>query len=91
MYIRVLSNRPRIKFAIGAALTGLLRYVSHVISGVFAFGAYALDAEATNFLTYSAVYNTYVFIDIALVIVVGVVILSSKSFVKELNKMEIEA
>lgn len=89
--LRVLSNRPRIKFAIGAALTGLLRYVSHVISGVFAFGAYALDAEATNFLTYSAVYNTYVFIDIALVIVVGVVILSSKSFVKELNKMEIEA
>ena len=89
--LSVLSNRPRIKFAIGAALTGLLRYVSHVISGVFAFGAYALDAEATNFLTYSAVYNTYVFIDIALVIVVGVVILSSKSFVKELNKMEIEA
>ena len=89
--LRVLSNRPRIKFAIGAALTGLLRYVSHVISGVFAFGAYALDAEATNFLTYSAVYNTYVFIDIALVVVVGVVILSSKSFVKELNKMEIEA
>ncbi len=89
--LRVLSNRPRIKFAIGAALTGLLRYVSHVISGVFAFGAYALDAEATNFLTYSAIYNTYVFIDIALVVVVGVVILSSKSFVKELNKMEIEA
>ena len=83
----ILKNMPRAKFGIGAAITGIFRYVCHVISGVFAFGAYALDAEATNFLTYSAVYNTYVFIDIALVIVVGVILLSSKGFLAELNKM----
>ncbi len=83
----ILKNMPRVKFGIGAGITGLFRYVCHVISGVFAFGAYALDAEATNFLTYSAVYNTYVFIDIALVIVVGVILLSSKGFLAELDKM----
>lgn len=83
----LLANMPRVKFGIGATLTGILRYASHVISGVFAFGAYALDAEATNFLVYSAVYNSYVFIDIALVIIVGVIILSSKSFRRELDKM----
>ncbi len=86
--LEILSNMPRVKFCIGTALTGILRYASHVISGVFAFGAYALDAEATNFLVYSAVYNTYVFIDIALVIVVGIIILSSKSFRRELDKMK---
>ena len=85
--LNVLSNMPRLKFAIGALLTGTLRYACHVISGVFAFGAYAADTGATNFLTYSAVYNSYVFIDIALVIVVGIILFSSKSFLHELKKL----
>ncbi len=89
--LNLLSDKPRIKFAIGAILTGIFRYVCHTISGTFAFGAYALDASATNFLSYSAVYNTYVFIDIALVVVAGIIILSSKAFRKELDKMKIEA
>lgn len=85
--LNVLNNIPRLKFAIGALLTGAFRYVAHVISGVFAFGAYAADAEAANFLTYSAVYNSYVFIDIALVIVAGVILLSSKGFKNEIDKL----
>lgn len=89
--LNVLSDKPRIKFAIGALLTGVFRYIAHTISGTFAFGAYALDTGATNFLTYSAIYNTYVFIDIALVVVAGVIILSSKAFRKELDKMKNEA
>ncbi len=84
----VLENLPRLKFTLGAVLTGTFRYVAHVISGVFAFGAYAMDAEATNFLIFSAGYNSYVFVDIALVIVVGVILLSSKSFRKELDKLK---
>ena len=85
--LNLLTDKPRIKFAIGAVLTGIFRYVAHTISGTFAFGAYAIDAGASNFLVYSAAYNTYVFIDIALVIVAGVIILSSKAFRKELDKM----
>ncbi len=84
----VLENLPRLKFTLGAVLTGTFRYVAHVISGVFAFGAYAMDAETTNFLIFSAGYNSYVFVDIALVIVVGVILLSSKSFRKELDKLK---
>ena len=86
--LNVLDNLPRLKFTIGAVLTGLFRYVAHTLSGVFAFGAYAMDTGATNFLIYSAVYNTYVFIDIALVIVAGLVILSSKAFLKETDKLK---
>ncbi len=85
--LNVLNNMPRLKFTIGALLTGTFRYIAHTISGVFAFGAYAADGGASSFLAYSAVYNTYVFIDIALVIVVGLVLFSSKGFIKELKKL----
>ena len=85
--LNVLSSMPRVKFAIGALLTGTFRYIAHTISGVFAFGAYAADSGASSFLTYSAVYNTYVFIDIALVIVAGIILFSSKSFSKEIKKL----
>ncbi len=85
--LNVLNNMPRLKFVLGVILTGAFRYVAHTISGVFAFGAYAMDSGATNFLLYSAVYNTYVFIDIALVVVVGLVLLSSKAFLKETDKL----
>ncbi len=85
--LNVLNNLPRLKFTIGVVLTGLFRYIAHVISGVFAFGAYAADSGATSFFTYSAIYNTYVFIDIALVIIVGLVLFSSKSFMHEIKKL----
>ena len=81
------NNLPQVKFLIGGIICGVLRYLSHVLSGVFAFGAYATDSGASSFLTYSAVYNTYVFIDIALVIIVGLILFSSKSFIKEINKL----
>ena len=84
--LNVLENSPRLKFSLGILFTGIFRYIAHTVSGVFAFGAYALDSGATNFLTYSAVYNTYVLVDIALVIVAGCCLLSSKGFTQELNK-----
>lgn len=75
----------QVKFALGAAAVGVTRYISHVLSGVFAFGANAAAEGATNFWIYSATYNAFVFIDIALVIAAGVLVLSSKSFVKQLE------
>ncbi len=79
-----LENLPQVKFAIGAVITGILRFVSHVLSGVFAFGAYAVD-EGKNLLTYSLAYNSFVFVDIALVIVAGVLVFSSKAFQKAIS------
>lgn len=79
---------PQLKFALGAAVAGSLRFLCHVLSGVFAFGAYAMDAGVSNFWVYSLIYNTYVFIDIALVVVVGVILLCSKNFNREIDKMK---
>ena len=86
--LNVMNNLPRLKFSLGVVLTGLFRYLAHTFSGVFAFGAYAMDSGATNFLLYSAVYNTYVFIDIALVVVAGLILFSSKAFLKETDKLK---
>ncbi len=77
---------PQLKFALSALIGGAMRYVAHVLSGAFAFGAYALDAGASNVFTYSLAYNSFVFADILLVIVAGVLLLSSKAFVAETKK-----
>ena len=82
-----LDNIPQVKFALSAFIGGGLRYVAHVLSGVFAFGAYALDAGAENIWLYSVVYNTYVLIDVVLVTIVGAIIFSSKNFRNEIKKL----
>jgi len=86
--LKVLNKVPQVKFAISAIIAGSLRFFCHVLSGVFAFGAYALDAGATSFWSYSLIYNLYVFIDIALVVFAGCIILSSKAFNKEIEKLQ---
>ena len=83
--VRALDKLPQLKFGISAFIAGSIRFLCHVLSGVFAFGAYAVDAGATNFWTYSLVYNAYVFVDVALVIIAGVFLLSSKTMVKQLQ------
>ncbi|MDD6995876.1 MAG: energy-coupled thiamine transporter ThiT [Candidatus Borkfalkiaceae bacterium] len=80
---------PQIKFALGALTAGIMRYISHTVSGVFAFSAYAIDAGATNAFVYSAAYNSFVFIDVLLVIVAGVLLFSSKAFVAETKKFDV--
>ncbi len=85
--IKALKNLPQLKFALGALLGGTLRFISHVLSGVFAFGAYALDSGADNFLIYSLVYNSWIFIDLLIVVAIGAFIFSSKAFVKQVEML----
>ena len=80
--VKQLDKLPQVKFALGAVVAGTFRFVAHVLSGVFAFGA---DAGGQNLWAYSTAYNSFVFIDIAIVIAVGVLVLSSKNFVKTIS------
>ena len=81
--ITALDKLPQVKFALGAITAGVLRFISHVFSGVFAFGVDAPTGQ--NVWAYSTAYNSYVFIDIAIVIAVGILVLSSKNFVKRMS------
>lgn len=85
--LKLLDKVPQVKFTLSAIIAGALRFFCHVLSGVFAFGAYAVDAGATNFWVYSLIYNSYVFIDIALVVAAGCILLSSKAFNREIEKL----
>ena len=84
---KIFNNIPQLKFGISAFIGGFFRAFSHVLAGVFAFGAYAVGEGATNFLAYSIVYNSYVFIDVALVIIGGAILFSSKGFCLEVEKL----
>ena len=81
--VKAFENKPQIAFALGGVVASLLRFLSHILSGVFAFSEYAGDQ---NPWIYSMGYNSFVFIDIAIVIVVGVIVFSSKSFMTYVNK-----
>ena len=82
---KAFKNLPQIAFLLGGILAGALRFLSHVLSGVFAFAStYAGDLDSW---LYSLGYNSFVFIDLAIVLAIGVIVFSSKSFIKEMNKL----
>ena len=101
---KVLDNKPAIKFTISAIIGGFARYVCHVLSGVFAFGAYAKDAisdgegifsilapstnAVLNHFIYSLTYNSFIILYVILVIVAGILLFSSKSFNKEVSRIK---
>ena len=85
LFVRVkkLDKLPQVQFALGAVVASAIRFAAHVLSGVFAFSEYStLD----NVWAYSLGYNSFVFIDIAIVIVAGVLVLSSRSVAAQARK-----
>lgn len=81
--VKAFEKLPQLSFILGAVVASALRFVSHVLSGVFAFEAYA---GGQNVWIYSMGYNSFVFVDIAIVIVAGALVFSSKAFVSAVNR-----
>lgn len=79
--VQKLKNLPQVAFLIGGLIASAFRFVSHVFSGVFAFPS----TEMSPWL-FSLAYNSFVFVDIAIVLVAGFIVFSSKAFVRELSK-----
>ncbi|MDE5755617.1 MAG: energy-coupled thiamine transporter ThiT [Clostridia bacterium] len=78
----VFKKCPQVSLLLGGILASVLRFMAHFLSGVCAFGAYANDA-GQNIYIYSLAYNSFVFVDIAIVLALGVVLFSSKAFMNE--------
>jgi thiamine transporter len=83
--IQIFGKLPQLNFTLGAILAGCMRFICHVLSGTLAFEAYA---AGQNPWLYSLAYNSYVFLDVALVIVAGIFVLSSSSFLKTITKLQ---
>lgn len=83
-HVKALDKAPQVQIALGGIVASVLRFVSHLFSGVFAFSYLAPDVDAW---LYSLGYNaTYVFPDIAIAIAVCVILFSSKAFMKQVRK-----
>ena len=81
--VKAFEGKPQVAVALGGIVASVLRYLSHLFSGVFAFSEYA---GGQNPWIHSLGYNSFVFIDIAIVIVLAIVVFSSRSFMAVVNK-----
>ena len=81
--VQAFRGKPQLAFALGGIVASVLRFLAHIFSGVFAFAEYAGDQ---NPWIYSMAYNSFVFIDIAIVIVVGMFVFSSSAFMAVVNR-----
>lgn len=92
--VHTLKDRMRTKFTLGSIIAGVTRFISHFFSGVFAFGAYGVTyAEQWNIpalsnpYIYSLVYQSlYIIPEMVIVIVVGVLMLSSTNLRKQIAR-----
>lgn len=82
----IIKKDARISFAVGGVVAALLRFLSHFFSGWFAFGVYASSYGMASAPLYSLVYtSSYVFPDALISLIGGVLLMSSKSFLKAMQ------
>ncbi len=86
--VKVAEAKPVIQFAIGATIAVILRYFSHVISGIFVFGSG--DPENYGAVAWSFHYNSFAFADLAVALLAGCAIMASKQFRTFLQAQSIE-
>lgn len=86
--VKKLKKLPQVKFALGAIAASVLRFISHVFAGVFAFSEYS---TMDNVWIYSLAYNSFVFADIAIAIAAGAIVFSAKSFIAHVTKIQASA
>ena len=64
----------------------MLRYASHVLSGTFAFGKYAVDeGYVDKFLLYALAYNSFTLVDLAIDLAAGILLLLSPAFRRQMD------
>lgn len=77
-------SKPIVNFLLGGLLSGAMRYFAHVLSGIFAFSSYA--AEGYGAVAWGFLYNTFALVDLAIVLVVGGIMMSTKYFADTMKK-----
>lgn len=76
----VFKEKKIVAFLLGGIIAVVLRYACHVCSGVFAFADYADLDKYGSAIVYSMAYNSFTFVDMALALVAGSTLFTSKSF-----------
>jgi putative proton-coupled thiamine transporter YuaJ len=82
------SGKPIWQFIAGCILGAILRYAAHLVSGIFVFGSG--DPENYSAVAWSFMYNAFVFADIAVVLIAGAPMFSSKNFLAQIDPERIK-
>ena len=77
-----LKGNMLLEFVLGMIVACVGRYLSHVLSGYFVFYSWSIW-EGKEFL-YSLAYNSFIFVDLALDVLVGGALLSSAAMRKQI-------
>ena len=80
--LTLFDGKKPVQFILGALVAVVLRYLSHVISGIFVWGSGDPNYGA---VAWSLLYNSFTFADMAISLVVGCALFSSKSFIRILD------
>lgn len=83
---KFLKGNKVLEFAFGMVVACVFRYISHVISGTFVFHYGAPFADA---FIYSVGYNSFVLIDLALDVIAGCALMSSKAMQKQIDSINL--
>lgn len=81
--IPFLKGKILAEFTVGATIAIVLRYFSHVVSGYYVFSSWAMEGYTA--VSWAFVYNAFVFADLAIVLVIGLVALSTKTLRKTIS------
>ena len=73
---KILDKYMPVQFAISGVIVAVIRYLAHVIAGIFVWGS---SDPSYGVVAWSFLYNAFVFVDMALTIVVGCILTASKS------------
>lgn len=76
--IGLFGRRRGLAMLVGGVSAIFMRYIAHVLSGIFAFAAYAHDAGAASVAGFSFAYNSYVLIDGAMCLALGALMYLNK-------------
>ena len=84
---KMIIKNPSLSLIAGLGLGITMRFISHFISGAVFFGAW-MPETFTSIWTYSFVYNiSYVLPDGVISMVIGFILLRSKLFINQMNKI----
>ncbi len=85
------KGNAALEFILGIVVAGVFRYCAHVLSGYFVFYSYAEWSDSAVLqnspILYSLVYNSAVLIDALIDVVVGFLLLSSKSMLWQIKSI----
>ena len=85
--IKLFEDKPYLQLILGGIFCSIMRYSCHVITGIIVFDIYA--PEQFSAVAWGFLYNLFVFVDAAIAITAGALLMLSNNFRKELDKIKV--